>query len=86
MPASEADAAARAARGVDGVQLAVVGTIRGEIVRALLVPALVSHFGRWNWWLPSWLARMLFVEPSPRRPGLPAEALPEPKKVPAAVN
>jgi putative drug exporter of the RND superfamily len=33
------------------------------IVRALLVPALVSLFGRWNWWLPSWAARALRVEP-----------------------
>jgi RND superfamily putative drug exporter len=23
------------------------------IVRGLLVPALVSRLGRWNWWLPS---------------------------------
>ena len=23
------------------------------VVRALLVPALVSLFGRWNWWLPA---------------------------------
>jgi uncharacterized membrane protein YdfJ with MMPL/SSD domain len=22
------------------------------VVRALLAPALVSLFGRWNWWLP----------------------------------
>ena len=27
------------------------------IVRALLVPALVSLFGRWNWWLPAWAAK-----------------------------
>jgi len=33
------------------------------IVRALLVPALVSLLGRWNWWLPPWAARVLFVEP-----------------------
>jgi putative drug exporter of the RND superfamily len=33
------------------------------VVRALLVPALVSLFGRWNWWLPSWAARPLRVEP-----------------------
>src|SRR6266568_5992582 len=26
------------------------------VVRALLVPALMSMFGRWNWWLPGWLA------------------------------
>jgi RND superfamily putative drug exporter len=34
------------------------------VIRALLVPAVVSLFGRWNWWLPSWPARMLRVEPS----------------------
>jgi RND superfamily putative drug exporter len=34
------------------------------IIRALLVPALVSLFGRWNWWLPAWPARMLRVAPS----------------------
>ncbi len=36
-------------------------------VRALLVPALVSLFGRWNWWLPSWAAWPLGVQPSPSR-------------------
>jgi RND superfamily putative drug exporter len=34
------------------------------VVRSLLVPALVSIFGRWNWWLPPWAARILRVEPS----------------------
>ena len=34
------------------------------VVRALLVPALVSLFGRWNWWLPSVPARLLRVKPS----------------------
>jgi RND superfamily putative drug exporter len=29
------------------------------IVRALLVPAAVAMFGRWNWWLPGPLARTL---------------------------
>ncbi|HUR14339.1 MAG TPA: MMPL family transporter [Mycobacteriales bacterium] len=32
------------------------------IVRMLLVPALVSLFGTWNWWMPSWLATVLRVE------------------------
>jgi RND superfamily putative drug exporter len=32
------------------------------VVRALLVPALVAVLGRWNWWLPTWAARPLFVE------------------------
>jgi RND superfamily putative drug exporter len=34
------------------------------VIRALLVPAVVSLFGRWNWWLPSLPARLLRVEPS----------------------
>jgi RND superfamily putative drug exporter len=40
--------------------------IDATIVRALLVPALVSLLGEWNWWLPAWLAKPLRVEPSPR--------------------
>ena len=39
------------------------------VIRALIVPAVISLMGRWNWWLPSWPARVLRVEPSlPRRP------------------
>jgi len=44
------------------------------IIRALLVPAVISLFGRWNWWLPRLPARLLRVEPSlPPRP-LPGES------------
>jgi len=38
------------------------------VVRALLVPALVSLFGRWNWWFPRPVARALRV--APPRPAL----------------
>jgi RND superfamily putative drug exporter len=55
-----------------GTDIKVLGTALGvgilidaTLVRALLVPALVSLFGRWNWWLPTGLARLLRVEPSP---------------------
>ena len=34
------------------------------VVRGLLVPALVAVFGRWNWWMPRWLERGLFVSSS----------------------
>ncbi|HEV7677983.1 MAG TPA: MMPL family transporter [Candidatus Dormibacteraeota bacterium] len=49
------------------------------VVRMLLVPALVSLFGRWNWWLPRSLAGVLRVRPSVprqerRQPVLPQEA------------
>ncbi len=39
------------------------------VIRALLVPAAVSLFGRWNWWLPTGVAKLLRVQPSlPRAP------------------
>src|SRR5688572_6886615 len=34
------------------------------VIRALIVPAVITLMGRWNWWLPSWPARVLRVEPS----------------------
>jgi RND superfamily putative drug exporter len=45
--------------------------VDATVVRAVLVPALVSYFGRWNWWLPPGIARVLRVRPSP-------EPVPEP--------
>lgn len=39
--------------------------IDATILRVLLVPTLVSMSGRWTWWLLSWAARLLRVEPSP---------------------
>ncbi len=46
--------------------------IDATVVRALLVPALVSYFGRWNWWLPTGVARLLRVPPSPEPAPRPA--------------
>jgi putative drug exporter of the RND superfamily len=43
------------------------------IVRALLVPALVSLLGRWNWWFPKPVARVLRVTPAVRGPAIEAE-------------
>ncbi len=58
-----------------GTDIKVLGTALGvgilidaTIVRALLVPALVGLFGRWNWWLPGGVARVLRVRPSPLTP------------------
>jgi putative drug exporter of the RND superfamily len=34
------------------------------VVRALLVPAAVALFGRWNWWLPRPLAKILPARPA----------------------
>ena len=75
-----------------GTDIKVLGTALGvgilidaTLVRALLVPAMVSLFGRWNWWLPTWLARLLRVEPSPL-PALGAHVLPRQRRGPAAVQ
>jgi RND superfamily putative drug exporter len=33
------------------------------IVRALLVPALVALFGKANWWMPAWVAKVMRIKP-----------------------
>jgi RND superfamily putative drug exporter len=48
-----------------GVGLAVAVFVDATIVRAILVPALMAIFGRWNWWLPSRAARLVRTKPSP---------------------
>ena len=48
-----------------GMGLAVAIFVDATIVRAILVPALMALFGRWNWWLPRSLARAVRVRPSP---------------------
>jgi RND superfamily putative drug exporter len=71
-----------------GTALGVGILIDATIVRALLVPALVSLFGRWNWWLPTWLARALFVEPSPLHPRPASDTRPDaqPEQLPVPVG
>jgi uncharacterized membrane protein YdfJ with MMPL/SSD domain len=57
-----------------GIGLAVAIFVDATIVRALLVPSLMALFGRYNWWLPRSLARIVRVPESPleppRRPAL----------------
>jgi RND superfamily putative drug exporter len=48
-----------------GFGLAAAILIDVTIVRALLVPSAMAIFGRWNWWLPTRLARVARVKPSP---------------------
>jgi RND superfamily putative drug exporter len=51
--------------GVDikqfGIGLAAGIIFDATVIRALLVPALMRLFGRWNWWLPPIAARALFI-------------------------
>ena len=48
-----------------GFGLAAAILIDVTIVRALLVPSAMKLFGKWNWWMPDGLARLVRVEPSP---------------------
>jgi RND superfamily putative drug exporter len=55
------------------------------VIRCLLVPAMVALFGRFNWWLPAPLARVLRVTGGPVRPARPAAPAGEAAREPAAV-
>ncbi|MFC5029306.1 MMPL family transporter [Streptomyces sp. DSM 41987] len=55
--------------------------IDATIVRMLLVPSLVSLFGKWNWYLPEWAARPLRVQPSSPHPEQPVPG-PQPEPQP----
>lgn len=53
-----------------GVACAVAIAVDATVVRLLMVPALMAMFDQWNWWLPSWLHRILpsvdFEKPLPK--------------------
>lgn len=42
-----------------GLGLAVAVALDATLVRLVLVPAFLKLAGRWNWWLPGWLDRLL---------------------------
>jgi len=58
--------------GVDikqfGIGLAAGIIFDATVIRTLLVPSLVRLFGRWNWYLPQPVARVLRVPAAPLRP------------------
>jgi RND superfamily putative drug exporter len=55
-----------------GFGLAVAIFLDATIVRGILVPSLMAIMGRWNWWLPANVARVMRVRPSPIEPPAPA--------------
>ena len=48
-----------------GLGLALGILLDATVVRMFLVPSLMAVLGRWNWWLPAWVARIVRTEPSP---------------------
>ena len=55
--------------GVDikqfGIGLAAGIIFDATVIRALLVPSIMRIAGRWNWWLPSPVGRVLFLRERP---------------------
>jgi RND superfamily putative drug exporter len=51
-----------------GFGLALGVLLDATIVRMLVLPSLMVVLGRYTWWLPSSVARLVRVEPSPLRP------------------
>ena len=63
--------------GVDikqfGIGLAAGIIFDATVIRCLLVPSLMRLFGKWNWWMPTFARKALFVrQPPPRTPEQPA--------------
>jgi RND superfamily putative drug exporter len=60
--------------GVDikqfGIGLAAGIIFDATVIRALLVPSLMTLLGDWNWWLPKPAARILRTRPSRAEPAL----------------
>jgi RND superfamily putative drug exporter len=48
-----------------GLGLALAVLLDATVIRMLLVPSIMALFGRYNWWLPRPLARLVRIEPSP---------------------
>ena len=63
-----------------GLGMAVAITLDATLVRMVLVPATMTMLGRWNWWMPAWLDRVV--------PAFEVEAgdeAPTPTRTPAGV-
>jgi RND superfamily putative drug exporter len=52
-----------------GIGLAAGIIFDATVIRALLVPALMRLLGRWNWWMPRSVARVLFIDAPGNTPG-----------------
>ena len=51
-----------------GIGLAAGVIIDATLIRLMLVPSSMQLLGRWNWWLPAWVAKVLRTTPSPLEP------------------
>ena len=61
-----------------GIGLAAGVIIDATLIRLLLVPSSMQLLGRWNWWLPKWMATVLRTTPSPLEPSSAAQLQSDP--------
>lgn len=61
-----------------GIGLAAGVIIDATLIRLLLVPSSMQLLGRWNWWLPRWMATVLRTTPSPLEPRVTAQPRTDP--------
>ena len=66
-----------------GLGLAVAIAVDATITRLVLVPSTMSLLGRWNWWLPGWLDRLL---PHMAHEAPPRAVAPEPELRPTSLR
>jgi putative drug exporter of the RND superfamily len=57
-----------------GIGLSAGVIFDATVIRALLVPSLMQLLGRWNWWFPRPVARVLLADRPPRSSEAPAQA------------
>ncbi|TQJ48946.1 MMPL family transporter [Phycicoccus sp. SLBN-51] len=79
-----------------GVGMAVAILLDATVVRMVLVPATMSLLGRWNWWVPAWLDRVLptvraevtdsDLPATARAADIPSLPEPEPERVPVGAR
>jgi RND superfamily putative drug exporter len=58
-----------------GIGLAAAIFLDATVIRLVLVPAVMQLLGKYNWWIPDWLERILPRIDVERRPA-PAEVRP----------
>jgi RND superfamily putative drug exporter len=61
-----------------GFGVAIALFIDATIIRTVIVPATMTILGRWNWYLPSWLAWLPDVQVEGHEEPEPARASPAP--------
>ena len=55
-----------------GIGLAAGILFDATVIRGLLVPSIMCLLGKWNWWMPTSVERVLLIRRPAASPGSPA--------------